>query len=65
MDNLDKTFIVGCITFVALITIACGTLLYGHVYSTDKYNESMNKCIEARGSWIPSYGSSGVCIVRN
>jgi len=65
MDSLDKTFAAGCIAFVAFIAIISAAILYGHIYSTDKYNESMNKCIEARGSWIPSYGSSGVCIVRN
>ena len=66
MDSVDKTFIVGCITFVAFIALVSGCILYGHVYSTDKYNESMNKCVAANGSWIPvNYGSSGACIVRN
>ena len=65
MFQMDKTFVVGCITFVLFIAIACGSVLYGHIYSTDKYNESMNKCIEVRGSWIPTYGFSGVCIVKD
>lgn len=66
MDSLDKTFVVGCITFVAFIAISCGALLYGHLHSIDKYNQSMDKCIASNGSWIPvNYGSSGACIVRN
>ena len=65
MDSMDKSFIAGCASFVIVIGAFIGACLYGHIYSTDKYNESMSKCIEARGSWIPSYGSSGVCIIRN
>jgi len=66
MYQMDKTFVVGCLTFVAFIAISCGAILYGHLYSIDKYNESMNKCVAANGSWIPvNYGSSGACIVRN
>lgn len=66
MDSVDKTFIVGCISFVLFIAICAGAIMYTHIYSTNKYNESMNKCIAANGSWIPvNYGSSGACIVRN
>lgn len=66
MDSIDKSFIAGCITFVLFVAIAVGGIAYGHTYSTDKYNESMNKCISANGSWIPvNYGSSGACIIRN
>lgn len=66
MDSVDKGFVVGCITFVVFSAIMCGAMLYGHIYSTDKYNDSMNKCVAANGSWIPvNYGTSGACIVRN
>ena len=66
MDSVDKGFVAGCITFVLFSAIACGAMLYGHIYSTDKYNDSMNKCVAANGSWIPvNYGTSGACIVRN
>lgn len=66
MDSLDKTFVAGCVTFVLMIAIGSGAILYGHIYSTDKYNDSMNKCVAANGSWIPvNYGTSGACIVRN
>jgi hypothetical protein len=66
MDSVDKTFIAGCISFVLFFAIISGAFLYGHIYTTDKYNDSMNKCIAANGSWIPTnQGTSGACIVRN
>jgi len=63
---MDKTFIVGCISFVAFIGIMSAAFLYGHIYTVDKYNDSMSKCIAYNGSWIPvNSGSSGACIIRN
>jgi len=66
MDSLDKTFAAGCIAFVAFIGIMSAAFLYGHIYTVDKYNDSMSKCVASNGSWIPvNSGSSGACIMRN
>ena len=65
MGNEKTLFITGCITFVVFIGVIVGTMLYGHIYSVDKYTDSMNKCIEARGIWIPTnHNSSGACIIN-
>ena len=65
MDSIDKTFLIGCISFVTFIAIVSTAILYGHVYSSDKYNDSMNKCVSSKGSWIPvNNGSTGACIIN-
>jgi hypothetical protein len=50
-----------CGTFAASVLFVCITI--STMDSNKNYYASMNKCIEAEGTWIPNR-NVGICLVR-
>jgi len=59
-----------CVTFATVIILGlfiCGTTYYCN-NSNRAYYDSVNKCVESGGSFVPTSASNGsgfVCIIKN
>lgn len=64
MNDLDKSFAIGCISAAAVVICIVSAIYYGMSNNNRQYHAAMQQCIEARGTWVPTQ-SSGACIMGN
>lgn len=57
------TFSVGCFSIVAVIIAIVIGIYFGTAHSNQLYYATMQQCIEARGTWVPSI-NSGACVMN-
>lgn len=64
MNDLDKSFAIGCISAAAVVICIVISIYYGMSNNNRRYHAAMQQCIEARGTWVPTTGT-GACVINN
>lgn len=57
-------FVSGCVCAAAVVIAIVAAFYNGANNSSLRYHAAMNECIQARGTWVPSMGNSGSCIIN-
>ena len=57
------TWIVGCVCAAAVAITIVLSIYYGTTSGSVRYYATMNECIQARGTWVPSNNTAS-CIIN-
>lgn len=57
------TCIVGCVCVAAIVISIVAAFYFGVMNSGIRYHATMNECIQARGTWVPT-GTTGACVIN-
>lgn len=58
------TFCAACFSATAVVVAIILSIYFGSVHSNQLYYATMQQCIEARGTWVPSI-NTGACVISN
>ena len=58
------TFCAACFSAAAVVVAIILSIYFSSVHSNQLYYATMQQCIEARGTWVPS-NNTGACVISN
>lgn len=58
------TFCAACFSAAAVVIAIILCIYFGTANSNQLYYATMQQCIEARGTWVPSI-NTGACVINN
>ena len=58
------TFCAGCFSVAAVVIAVILCVYFGTAHSNQLYYATMQQCIEARGTWVPSI-NTGACVINS